>query len=312
MTAWVEDVESRRCTHIVDLLEAFVCADLDALATALYVTIDDLFGRRQGPGRHPRISDAELACLAVIQVLLGYSSERHFLRYAHSHLRGLFPGLPGQSAYNRRLRRLTPRLQQLLRHLAMTSPSWCDQLRLLDSTPIPCAASRQTVDRSELGPYAGYGYCRAHSRWFWGMRLMLLAAPDGMPIGYCLAPANRPEREVALLLLTRSSVAGQTIIGDKGFAGRGFQAAVGQLGASFLRPDRRDEPIRYGQLGWIRQRIESIFDTLKGQLSLERHGGRTPQGLFTRVTQRLLALAACIWHNWQLGQPHRTLITYDH
>jgi Transposase DDE domain len=294
------------------LLEAYVCADLDALITALYVTIDDLLAPRRGPGRRPRTSDAELVCLAVLQVLLGYPSERHFLRYAHAHLRGLFPRLPGQSGYNRRLRRLTPRLQQVLHHLAVTSPSWCDQVRLLDSTPIPCAASRQTVDRSALGPYAAYGYCRAHSRWFWGVRLMLLAAPDGMPIAYCLAPANRPERQVAAMLLARTPVTGQLLIGDKGFAGRAFAAEIAALGARFIRPDRRDEPPRVGQLGWIRQRIESIFDTLKAQLSLERHGGRTPQGLFTRVTQRLLALAACIWRNWQLSQPHRSLIAYDH
>ena len=289
-----------------------MCADLDALITALYVTVDDLLVPRRGPGRRPRTSDAELVCLAVLQVLLGYPSERHFLRYADIHLRGLFPHLPGQSTYNRRLRRLAPRLQQVLRHLAVNSPSWCDQVRLLDSTPIPCAASRQTVDRSALAPYAAYGYCRAHSRWFWGVRLMLLAAPDGMPIAYCLAPANRPERQVAALLCARSPVAGHLLIGDKGFAGRGFQADMAALGATFIRPDRRDEPTRYGQLGWIRQRIESVFDTLKGQLSLERHGGRTPQGLFTRVTQRLLALAACIWRNWQLSQPHRTLVAYDH
>jgi hypothetical protein len=85
-----------------------VCADLDALITARDVTVDDLLPPRRGPGRRPATSDAELICLAVLQVLLGYPSERHFLRYAHPHLRGLFPTLPGQSGYNRRLRRLAP------------------------------------------------------------------------------------------------------------------------------------------------------------------------------------------------------------
>ena len=45
-------------------------ADLDTLVIALYVTIDDLLGPRRGPGRPPRLSDAELLCLAVAQVLL--------------------------------------------------------------------------------------------------------------------------------------------------------------------------------------------------------------------------------------------------
>jgi hypothetical protein len=38
----------------------------------------------------------------------------------------------------------------------------------------------------------------------------------------------------------------------------------------------------------------------------------------TRVAQRLLALGACVWHNWRLWEegaidtPGRSLIAYDH
>lgn len=63
----------------------------------------------------------------------------------------------------------------------------------------------------------------------------------------------------------------------------------------------------------IRQIIESINATLKGQLSLERHGGHSPQGVATRVIQRLLALTAAVWHNHHTGQPVlRSLTAYDH
>jgi hypothetical protein len=82
-----------------------VHADLDTLVTALYVTIDDLLGPRRGPGRPPRLTDAELVCLAVAQVLLGFGSERRWLRFAGRRLGHLFPYLPTASAYNRRLRR---------------------------------------------------------------------------------------------------------------------------------------------------------------------------------------------------------------
>jgi hypothetical protein len=72
-----------------------VHADLDTLVTALYVTIDDLFGRpRHGPGRKPKLSDAELVCLAVAQVLLGFDTERRWLRFAGQRLGHLFPYLP--------------------------------------------------------------------------------------------------------------------------------------------------------------------------------------------------------------------------
>ena len=287
-------------------------ADLDALLTALYVQIDDLLPRRRGRGRPPRISDAELVCLAVAQVLLDCPSERRFLRFARRRLGHLFPYIPGQAGFNKRLRVLTPELLRVVSQLAALSPSFCDRLRLLDSTPVPCAASRETVRRSQLAGLGGYGYCRSHSRFFWGFRLYLLCAPDGLPVGFELAPANAPERVVAAELLERTLQPGQTVICDKGFAGAEFEAFVEGLGGTIVRPDRRDEEPRFGSLGGTRQWIESAFDTLKGQLSLERHGGRTLTGLVSRIARRLLALAACLWHNWQLGNPSRSLIAYDH
>ncbi|HET6952529.1 MAG TPA: IS982 family transposase, partial [Acidimicrobiales bacterium] len=87
-------------------------AALDALATELYVTVDDLLmdhphlaPSRPPVGIAPQFSDAELVTLAVLQALLGYHNEARFIRYAHTHLRHLFPYLPQRPAYNKRLRR---------------------------------------------------------------------------------------------------------------------------------------------------------------------------------------------------------------
>jgi hypothetical protein len=101
---------------------------------------------------------------------------------------------------------------------------------------------------------------------------------------------------------------------DKGLAGRQIERfAAEQVQVLLVRPDRRDEPRRFGNLAGMRQWIESVNDTLKGQLDLERHGGRTPAGVYARVAQRLLALAAAIWHNWRVDAPSkRSLIAYDH
>jgi hypothetical protein len=289
-----------------------VTADLDTLLTALYVLADDLLPRRPRARRRPKITDAELVCLAVAQILLDIPSERHFLRYALTRLGHLFPYLPKQSGYNKRMRALAPQIVRLLNAIAFCSPSWCDNLRLLDSTPVPVGASRETVKRSEFAGHAAYGYCASHSRYFWGFRLYLLCASDGMPIAFELAPANAPEREVAAEMLRRVSLDGYTVIADKGFAGEEFEALMAELGALFLRPDRQDEQPRFGGLGGVRQRVESIIDTIKGQLSLEQHGAHTMPGLITRIAQRLLALAAGLWHNWNTGDPGRHLTAYDH
>jgi hypothetical protein len=81
-----------------------------------------------------------------------------------------------------------------------------------------------------------------------------------------------------------------------------------------LRPARNGEPERPGTRFFkpLRQVIESIDETFKGQLDLERHGGHTPAGVWVRVPQRVLALTAAIWHN-NTNQPVlRSLVAYDH
>src|SRR5690348_16044040 len=119
-------------------------------------------------------------------------------------------------------------------------PVVADDLRLLDATPVPCGASRQTVQRSELAGWANYGYCAAHSRWYWGLKLYLITTPDGIPVTWCPASPKIGEREVAAELLAHAA------------------------------------------------------------------------GVYARITHRLLALAAAIWHNWATSQPiKRSLIAYD-
>ena len=293
-------------------------ACLDDLVIALYVTVDELLEPRRGPGRRPRLSDAELVCLAIAQVLLGYRSERRWLRAVNTRLGHLFPYVCGQAAYNRRLRRAAPLVATISHALAVACPSWCDSWRLLDATPVPCGASRQTVRRSDLAGWAGYGYDRSHSRWYWGLKLYLLACPDGLPVAWCLANPSTGERQVAESLLDQAARQqvlrpGLVVLADKGLAGRAFAQVVAELDAVLLRPDRADEPARFGNLGGVRQWIEAIIDTLKDQLSLEGHGAHTIQGVWIRVAQRLLALATAVWFNWQLGSPiKRSLVAYDH
>src|SRR5665811_1617215 len=295
--------------------------DLDTLLTALYVEIDDhVAPPRQGRGRRPRLTDAELVCLAVAQVLLGFDCEHRWIRFAYCRLGHLFRYLPNQPGYHKRLRAAAPLLAQAISHLARVSPSWCDSLRLIDATPLPCGASRETVNRSDIGGTGGYGFCASHTRYYWGLKLYLVTAPDGMPVTWCLAdpklpragglpgPADHRRRDRAGC--PRRHGAGRQGLG---LAGRDVEQQIAGPGVRLLRPDRRNEPRRHGSLGGVRQWIESVFDTLKGQLGLEHHGARTAHGVFTRVAQRLLALAAAVWRNWAINAPDkRSLIAYDH
>jgi hypothetical protein len=286
-----------------------VTNELNTLLTALYVLVDDhVVPPRTGRRYRPDLTDSELICLAVAQMMLGY--------HATPELLGMFPDMLGQSSYHRRLKTAQPLLCKTIITLAALCPSWFDDLWITDATPVPCGMSRETVKRSDPAGYANYGYCASHSRWYWGLKLYLVCTGDGMPVMWCLADPKIGEREVLAALLDNNHQLireGQILLADKGFSGKPFKKLTESKQIRLLRPDRKDETYRNGNLGGVRQWIESVNQTLKGQLDLEQHGGRTPHGVFTRVAQRLLAMAAGIWHNWMNGVTStRSLIAFDH
>ena len=285
-------------------------ADLDTLCTVVYCTADDLLPEKAGNARR-RVTDAEVATLCVAQAIMGIPSDRRFLAVARKRLGDLFPELPKQPGFHKRRARLAETIEWLIGVFAASSPGCSDDVLLIDSTPVECARSLETTRRSALADAADYGYCRSHSRFFWGFRLHGLFAPDGTPRALALTSPKRDEREVGIELLTRAErCGGEIVIGDKGYAGRAFAAAAKELGATIVRPARRDEPASHLHLAPIRQRIESIFWTCKDILTLERHGARTLHNLRARIAQRFLALAACVALNHRLGRPSRALVDY--
>jgi hypothetical protein len=300
---------------------------LDSLATALYVKTDDVLKDspqfapwRPAVGIAPQLSDAELVTLAMMQAMLGFTSEARWLRHARAHLRHLFPYLPQQPGYNKRLRRAAELIRRVTRTLAVDTTLWTDDVWGVDSTPVECGRSRETVKRSDLAGWAQYGYCASHSRFFWGLRLHLVCTLHGLPVAFALTGAKADERETLLDLLAVEPQLiderpGQTLIGDKNYFGREFEQQLAELDIRLLRPARKGEAERAGSQLFkpLRQVIESINETFKGQLDLERHRGRTPAGVAVRVLQRILALTAAIWHNDHTDQPvMRALTAYDH
>ena len=280
----------------------------------------DLALPRPVTGIAPTLSDAELLTLAVMSALLGFTSERRWLRYVRENLAGMFPRRIGQSGYNKRMRKAFRLFIRVIRMLAMDTSLWSDDVWVVDSTPVECGRSRETARRSDAAGWAEYGYCASHTRYFWGLRLHLVCTLTGLPVLFALAGAKADEREILLSMLEAGEDVvnghpGQMLIGDKNYFGRAFEADLTERDLVLLRPVRKGEARRAGQhlLKPLRQVIESVNWTLKGQLDLERHGGHTPEGIIARVLARILALTAAIWHNDKTAQPiKRSLIAFDH
>lgn len=243
-------------------------ADLDTLLISLYVELEDRIipaqrrGPRRGPGRPPAVTDAELICLAVAQVLLRFHDERHWLRAAASRVGHLFPRLLQQSEYNARLKNAAPLMEATLRWLAGRTPGSAELLRLMDATPIGCGQSRSTAQRSDLFGWAGYGYESAHSRWYWGVKLLMLTTVDGTVTGF--GPANPKmfgEREATRQILTAQPAnrpaAGTAVVTDKGLSGKDTEDFFTDSDLLLIRPARADEknarPSRTGYANALRR-----------------------------------------------------------
>ncbi|MFE3262402.1 GtrA family protein [Nocardia sp. NPDC059091] len=147
----------------------------------------------------------------------------------------------------------------MIRLLAADTALWTDDVRVADSTPVECGRSRETVKRSDLAGWAEYWYCAAHSRYFWGLRLHLIATFGGLPIGFAMAGAKADEREVLLGILDADPALttarpGQTLIADKNYFGAGFETDLADRSLLLLRPAREGETER----DWIENVVAHI------------------------------------------------------
>ena len=294
-------------------------ADLDLLLIAVFCTAADLLPDKPYNARRI-VTDAEVVTLCVAQAMMGITSDPRFIAVAARRLTHLFPRIPQRSGLYKRRERLSDTIEALIDEFARHSPGYDDELVLVDSTPVECCRSRETVKRAgssslpdALSNAADYGYCASHSRYFYGLRLHTLFALDGTPRALVLTSPKIDEKVVCLQMLARCHrLPGQQliVIGDKNYRGAAFDNDIATLNAEIHRPRRKDEPGSSPHLAPVRQRIESIYWTAKDILTLERHGARTLHSLRTRLACRFLALSAAIALNHRLARPSRSLACY--
>jgi Transposase DDE domain len=283
--------------------------DLEALVVAAYVFADE-YPVPVRPGRRALVTDAELVALGVCQAAMGISSDRQFLGLVSHRLPGWFPRLPSQSQYNRRLRSLVQLIASVQQRLARLLDS--GQVRLADGTLIGCASYPGCDKRSEFAGFARYGYAKSQHRFVWGVRLVLVSDPRGLPLGYTLVPASEREYEPVADLL--GAIPAVTVLADKGLWGARYRARLAATGIDLITPAKQrtaTNETNERDLASVRLAIESVFSNLKGQMRLEQHLAKTPAGLCARIAQRLLALTLAILLNTLTGRPARALAAYD-
>jgi hypothetical protein len=177
-------------------------ADLDLLLIAVFCAADDLLPEKAKNARRS-VTDAEVVTLSAAQAMMGIPSDARFLAVAQKPLGRLFPRLPQRPGYWKRRDRLTDVIEALTADFAKLSPGFYDDLLVVDSTPVECARSVETVRRGALSDAPDCGYCRSHSRFFLAFRLHGLFALDGTPGAVALTSPKADERDVCLRLVDR-------------------------------------------------------------------------------------------------------------
>lgn len=290
--------------------------DLDSFLVELYVVIDDWWQARPPVvrrGRPVRLHPSELLTLAVVAQWPRWRSERDFWRFADARLRALFPALPGQSQFNRRVRAAEPLVHALHDALAehLTEPAVV--YRVLDTTLIPAIERVRACRRGLFAGEAGFGRCASKTSWVYGFKVALVVDPAGVVTTFGLAPANCDERPIgdALIAADRHPA----YLADKGFAAvdweRHWRDDYGvTVAATPTRTARRAWPEQ--DCRWAagkRQVIEQVIGQLKDQFGLERHRAKTLGGLLARVTAKIAAYTCGMVLNQRHGRPLRHLAT---
>ena len=279
--------------------------------------------RRAGRGHAPRLSDGELITLAVAQVLLGFHDERRWFRRCSPRPGWRAPvPLPAEAA-------------GLPQACSKDAPAAAVPRRSGTGAAVPVVVRPAAADRRHPGAVrhlAGDGQAlrpgrvrrlrllRRHSRYYWGLRLYLIYHP-GRDADH-VVPGQPEDRRTRGRRRRCSTTPTDQLLRAGPDPDRPTRASPdgssrtvtdAHRDCACSAPTAATRPTRHGNLGGIRQWIESVNDTLKGQLDLERHGGRTPRASTPASPSGCSPWPPRIWHNWTTGTTSkRSLIAYDH
>jgi len=269
------------------LLHTYVLVD-DALRSGAVV-----IPRRPGPV--PACSDTEVLALALARHLLRRPSERAFLEEVRADWSHLFPRLPHQSEFNRRVRWLWGAFEHLRAHLAAALPA--DRWQQVDTSALPVKhPGRVRGPDGWDGPHglhAGFGRDAAHAEWSCGFRLAIRTDLESRLVrAWGIVPAAVDERAVADGLLDGAEADGLLL--DRGFVGRQWAAGYAERGTAVVVTPTKEQRLRLAKaakraIAAFRNRIETTLGELTEHLGLARHGAKTFGGLLTRTAATIAA-----------------------
>lgn len=259
---------------------------LDKL-TEIYCFVDDFLKQnrpladwRRSNHAHPRLSDAEILTIALMQSEFGVESLRKTYSLIDENFRTEFPNLCGYKQFIRRLHRLTEIVQGLFQ---ATASCYRSELYLMDAKPIPvCLPTRHRRVRLLRDDGAYFG--KSTKGWFFGFKLHVLATAEKKICNCLLTPANYADRTIAECLT--EFLSGRLVVGDLGYRGERLQNELLEENDCLLIT-KQDARKRNRRLPPVRQRVEAGFSILWHHF-IDRVFSRSWIGLWNTILLKLL------------------------
>jgi hypothetical protein len=252
--------------------------------------------------RTPKLSDKQLIALSLAAESLGIDSERHLFKQLPVTLAGQID----RSVFNRRRRRLAPKIGQFRQGMATRlAPS--EGYYFVDSMPLETCkfgrAKRSRICQGTPETAPDYGYCAAHKAHYFGYKFHAVCTPQGIVKTFDISKASA--HDIHYLNDLKTQLHHCVLVGDKGYLSRQYQSDLFDTAAI-----RLETPMRRNQLDFTpfspvlrkaRKRIETLFSQLCDQFMIRRNYAKSFQGLTTRVLSKLAALTLVQWLNQRNG-----------
>lgn len=280
------------------------------LVRLLFDIIDEfcgLFPERKGAGRPLTYPMGTILKLDMLMHLTGKRGETEILREAERHYRGYFDKLPGQARLWHRIREMVGQIELFRRCLRHRLGVHLEEIRILDTFPIPVASGASRVGKGNGFDLADAGRCASKKLKFYGFKVGMLITDAGIPDCYDLFPA-RPHDSQCLddLLADAHDV---LALADKGFISQPKQTELKELQNVILLTYKRknqqqqNSSLELWALHEYRQLIETVFSQLHGHMHIENPGAKTDAGLVKRIVGIVTAYTLGIYINFLLGRP---------
>jgi hypothetical protein len=279
------------------------------LLLVVFCLVDDEIQARGGPprrpGPRPRLADSEVITIERVGELWGRADDAAILRHFRADHTGEFPALArvDRTRFARHAADLCwlKRAIQRRRAARLGGPGahW-----LVDSGPLPACRFGRAGSCRRFRGRAAYGFDPLARQAFYRFRLHLRVSPDGVILGYRLAPADAHELELAHELAPSPP---GVALGDRNSwspaTREEFRAAGGDLVAPYEQRTHDPEPERSEELRAVRRRIETVFSHRIEWFDCRRVRVRDVWHLEHRIVRTILALTIAGWLGALAGRP---------